>query len=119
MPSVKFPDKQITELRAFVTLLKAQPSVLHQPELQFLKEYIESLGGEIPHVEKPTNTEIPKSCPAHESHATPKPAATEEEPELVESDVELDQTGVIGLYRCKLMHSAKYLMFSLNMFRTW
>ncbi|KAK4029229.1 hypothetical protein OUZ56_022237 [Daphnia magna] len=93
MPSIKIPEKQLTELRAFVTLLKSQPSLLQQPELQFLKEYIESLGGKVPACEIP-KTEIPKSCPAHESHKASVPAE-DEEPELVESDVELDQTGVI------------------------
>ena len=39
--------------------------------------------------------EIPKSCPSHESSKSSKPAE-DEEPEIVESDVELDQTGVIG-----------------------
>lgn len=95
MAPIKIPDKQLTELRAFITLLKSQPGVLHQPELQFFKEYIECLGGKIPAPEK---QDIPKSCPAHESHQkTSAPAAEEEaEPELVESDVELDETGVIG-----------------------
>lgn len=97
MPSVKFPEKQLTELRAFVTLLKSQPSVLHQPELQFLKDFIESLGGVLPPQEKSEKSEIPKSCPAHESHAAPKSAANvDDDPEIVESDIELDQTGVIG-----------------------
>lgn len=98
MSSVKIPEKQLTELRAFVTLLKSQPSLLQQTELQFLKEYIESLGGRSPACEVP-KTEIPKSCPAHESHKASTPGA-DEEPELVESDVELDQTGVVGEYLC-------------------
>lgn len=96
MSGFQFPEKQLTELRAFVTILKAQPSMLHQPELQFFKEYVESLGGNIPAATP--KSEIPKSCPAHESHAnaTPKAADQDEEPEIVESDVELDQSGVIG-----------------------
>ena len=60
MASVKFPEKQLTELRAFVTLIKSQPEILHQPELEFFKSYIESIGGVIPAV-KTTNE--PKSCP--------------------------------------------------------
>ena len=102
MPGIKIPEKQLTELRAFVTLLKSQPSMLQLPELQFLKEYIESLGGRIPtafqenfSAENIPKTDIPKSCPARESHKPSKPSE-DEEPEIVESDVELDETGVIG-----------------------
>lgn len=93
MASVKFPDKQLTELRAFVSLIKAQPSILSQPELQFFKDYLESIGGVIPTADRP------KCCPMdhgeHKSETRTTPPK-EEEPELVESDVELDVTGVIG-----------------------
>ena len=33
-------------LKAFVAGCKSNPSLLHQPELDFFKDYIESLGGE-------------------------------------------------------------------------
>jgi hypothetical protein len=39
--------------------------------------------------------EMPKSCPAHESNKSSKPAE-DEDSEIVESVVELDRTGVIG-----------------------
>ena len=95
MPVIKIQEKQLTELRAFVTLLKSQPSMLLLPELQFFRDFIETLGGKIPSADIP-KAEIPKSCPAHESNKSSKPAE-DEEPEIVESDVELDQTGVIGI----------------------
>lgn len=92
MPDVKLPEKQLTELRAFVTLLKSQPSILHQPDLLFLKEFIESLGGVVP---SPETKEAPKSsCPFESAKSAPKPE--DEEPEIVESDIELDQSGVVG-----------------------
>lgn len=93
MSEIRFPDKQLTELRAFVTLLKSQPSVLHQPELLFFKEFVESLGGIIPPLTP--KSEFSKACPAHESHTIPQ-AASDEEQDIDESDVELDQSGVIG-----------------------
>lgn len=103
MASVKFPEKQLTELRAFVTLIKSQPEILHQPELEFFKSYIESIGGVIPAV-KTTNE--PKSCPFS---GKPKESEKmeEEEDELVESDVELDVSGVIGMF-------TKYLSMDMH-----
>ena len=93
MPAVKLPEKQLTELRAFITLLKSQPSILHQPDLLFFKEYVESLGGVVPQPEKTeqSKTSASQECP----RSTPKPAE-DEEPEIVESDIELDQSGVVG-----------------------
>jgi suppressor of tumorigenicity protein 13 len=52
MPPVKLPEKQLTELRAFVTLVRGQPSILHQPDMQFFKQFIESFGGVVPPEDK-------------------------------------------------------------------
>lgn len=52
MPSVKLPEKQLTELRAFIALVRTQPSILHQPDMQFFKQFIESFGGVIPTEDK-------------------------------------------------------------------
>ncbi len=102
MASVKLPDKQLTELRAFVSLVKTQPSILSQPELQFFKDYIESVGGVIPAAEPP------KSCPRDHGHghkeeekSKPPPQQHDEEPDIIESDIELDNTGVIGKFSFK------------------
>lgn len=119
MSGVKFPEKQLTELRAFVALVKSQPSILSQPELQFFKNYIESLGGVIPETDS-----IPKSCPKEscckEEQPQPQQRARspsppeEKEPDLVESDVELDMSGVIG----KLIENFSYckLMLMIDVF---
>jgi len=40
MPPVKIPEEQLTELRACVTLVRAQHSILHQPGMVFFKEII-------------------------------------------------------------------------------
>lgn len=93
MPGVKLPEKQLTELRAFITLLKSQPSMLHQPELLFFKEFIESLGGIVPQAEK---TEKPKPPASQECPKSSPKSPENEEPETVESDIELDQSGVVG-----------------------
>ena len=71
--------------------------------INFFKNYLESLGAKIPTSEKtePSATGAENKqgeCPFKEGKKTemPKPAAPEE-PELLESDVELDNTGVIGM----------------------
>ena len=38
-------------LKAFVEGCKANPGLLHAPELSFFKDYIEGLGGERQHVD--------------------------------------------------------------------
>lgn len=40
-----FGKKEAGMLKAFVAACKANPSLIHQPELEFFKEYITSLGG--------------------------------------------------------------------------
>jgi len=67
--ALKFPPEQIAQLKIFVSALKSAPQILHTPELSFLKEYIESLGGKVPpKVDPPsdvppTKTEPPKAQP--------------------------------------------------------
>lgn len=124
MASVKFPDKQLTELRAFVSLVKTQPSILSQPELQFFRDYVESIGGVIP------AAEAPKSCPRDHGHdhkeeekSKPPPQQHDEEPDLIESDVELDNTGVIGKFYNNIitflfivrLYLRKFIQFSYNL----
>lgn len=78
------PTEQLEMLKMFIQLCKQNPALLHNPQLGFFKEYIESLGG---------NVGTPPSPPAA---APPKPKAAEEEEEpIVESDVDLDMEGII------------------------
>merc|ERR1719334_597179 len=69
----------------------ANPEVLHNPDLSFFHEYLESLGANIP--AKPAPKEQPKAA-----KADTKPAEPEEEMEVEseESDIELDMEGVIA-----------------------
>ena len=41
--------KQVEILKAAVAAIKANPAMLHQPELGFMKAFIEGFGGKIPH----------------------------------------------------------------------
>lgn len=84
--------KQLKQLKEFVESCKACPSILHMPELAFYKEWIESLGAVIP--PPPKKQEQPKATSEQQSPPkppTPKPA----EPESEESDLDIDDTGVI------------------------
>lgn len=97
------PEK-VKQLREFVDICKANPQILHIPELAFYKHWLESLGakiptpccgggkghhhGEVPKASKPAPTE--KAAPAPE----PEPMEPET-PESAESDIEIDNEGVI------------------------
>jgi len=89
---MSLPQAQIDQLKAFVRVLQAKPDLLHHPDLKFLKEYLESLGANIP-----AKAERPPSPPKEPKMETPEPAAKEPEPEpeSEESDVELDMEGVV------------------------
>jgi len=95
---MSIPPAQLAQLKAFVNILKAQPALLHTPELAFLRDYLESLGATLP----------PKPEPKQEKEKTPEPAkedtpappepeeeSQEDEPMSEESDVELDMEGVV------------------------
>lgn len=99
----KLPDQQVNELKAFVSILKQNPVLLHTPQLAFFKEYVESLGATVPPMSSENKTPDPKPAP------TPKaePEAKVEEDDAVESDIELDMEGVVG----KLLKLAVELTF--------
>lgn len=98
-----FSDPQVTsgfrlkmlsaELRAqaekFISLLRANPALLHTPDFKFVKDFIESFGGTVPAAPPPSF-----KPPTDGKPEEPVPPA-EPEPESEESEVELDTTGVI------------------------
>jgi len=91
------PQAQIMQLKAFVSVLKAQPAMLHHPELGFLRDYLESLGATLPPKPEAAKAEEGK-CPMKEDiPAPPEPEEeeVEEEPMSEESDVDLDMEGVV------------------------
>ena len=44
----QLPKAQIDQLKAFVTVLQAKPAILHDPGLQFFRDYLVSLGAKLP-----------------------------------------------------------------------
>lgn len=100
------------ELRAqaekFISLLRANPALLHTPDFKFVKDFIESFGGTVPAAPPPSF-----KPPTDGKPEEPVPPA-EPEPESEESEVELDTTGVIGkIYICRRLKSAEVLHIML------
>jgi hypothetical protein len=94
MSKLPFTKEHLAELSGFIDLCKKDPKILQGPELAFFKSYIESLGGKIPATLSETDFESPKT-------STPEPTKEKEpEPEVEseESDIELDNSGIIGRY---------------------
>jgi suppressor of tumorigenicity protein 13 len=89
----KLPDQQVNELKAFVSILKQNPTLLHTPQLAFFKHYVESLGATIPPLSSESEKPEPKPAPPPPSA---EPETKVEEEDEVESDIELDMEGVVG-----------------------
>lgn len=98
MSKLPFSATHLSQLKGFIDFCRIDPKILRNPELAFFKNYIESLGGTIPAAESETNSESPNT---DEPEATKeKEPETKQEPEVEseESDIELDNSGIIG--RC-------------------
>jgi suppressor of tumorigenicity protein 13 len=98
MPKTPFTPAHLSQLTGFINLCKDDPKILHSPELAFFKNYIESLGGKIPATLpetdfEPPKADIPEPRKAKEPEAKPEPEVDSEE-----SDIELDNSGIIGKY---------------------
>ncbi|KAK2582689.1 hypothetical protein KPH14_004963 [Odynerus spinipes] len=78
------------QLKGFIELCKINPTILHQPDLAFVKSFIEYFGGKIP-AQKADDTTQPKS----ENECKTEETEPEAEVQSEESDLELDMTGVI------------------------
>jgi suppressor of tumorigenicity protein 13 len=94
MPKLPFSAAHLSQLNGFIDLCKNDPKILFSPELAFFKNYIESLGGKIPETLSETESpkaDIPEPRKAKEPEAEPEP-----EVESEESDIELDNSGIIG-----------------------
>lgn len=87
------PKEAIAQLKVFIHLVKSKPELLQTPDLKFFKDFIESFGGRVPEAPTaPKSTSKPSGEPQPESK--PEPAA--DDPESDESDIELDNSGVVG-----------------------
>lgn len=83
------------ELKQFITQCKSNPSLLHDPSLGFFKSYLLSLGARIPL--QPKTAKSGDNMSESRGHFDVKnpSTASEDDDEIVESDVELDVTGVV------------------------
>lgn len=90
MEDFKFPAAQLLQLKEFIKMMKMKPEMVHHPDLDFFKSYLESMGATLP--AKSEKSETPK--PETKKEETPVEEDVPEE-ESEESDVELDLSGVI------------------------
>lgn len=92
MSTLPFSKAHLDQLKAFIDVCKKQPELLEHSELLFFKQYILSLGGKIPPVRAAGDS------PKKQDPKVPE-TKVDEEPENdvgeEESDIELDNTGVI------------------------
>uniref|UniRef100_A0A8D0H5N9 STI1 domain-containing protein n=1 Tax=Sphenodon punctatus TaxID=8508 RepID=A0A8D0H5N9_SPHPU len=84
---------KISELRAFVTLCKANPDLLHLEELAFLRDWVKSMGGTIPPA--PHNVSADETTKKKAEEEKPEEPVKPPEPLSEESDLEIDNEGVI------------------------
>lgn len=82
--------EDVQRLQAFIQACNSNPQIIHHPQLSFFREYLLKLGANIPEEETKASTSSPppKDEPMREQSAVP-------EPEAEESDVDLDNEGVI------------------------
>ena len=93
MASCTLPKSAVDQLRGFISLCKANPSIIHNDELAFFKDYLLSMGASLPPAPKQSTEKKPEPAAAA---PTKEEEPTEMEVESEESDVELDMDGVIG-----------------------
>jgi suppressor of tumorigenicity protein 13 len=84
-------QNQVKLLKEFVALCKMRPDILHLPELKFYKDWLTSLGANLP--DPPEEKSSPEEEPK-QAWKEPEPEP-EPEPESEESDIDLDMTGVV------------------------
>ncbi|XP_041374493.1 hsc70-interacting protein-like [Gigantopelta aegis] len=90
--------EQISLLRTFTDMCKVNTDILYEPELEFYKEWLESLGATVPPRKPTTATSQPKEPERNAETTEPKPATPEpeeEEEEIMESDLDLDNLDTI------------------------
>lgn len=74
-------NEKLEDLRHFVELCKENPSILQNPSLTFFKSFLESLGAQVP--------------PSVKSEQGGEEHVDELDEDIVESDVELDNTDIV------------------------
>lgn len=89
MPGGFDQDQELDKLKSFVSMCRKNPSILNAPQLSFVKEFVEELGGKIP---SPPS----RGTTGAKTDNEPSKPEVQSEPESEDSDIELDMTGVIG-----------------------
>ncbi|CAB3993652.1 hsc70-interacting, partial [Paramuricea clavata] len=106
---MKFKADQLALLKDFVNIMKLSPAEIHNPNLKFFKDWIESFGGNLPPPPEEPSSETedekePKVEDMEEENEEPKKEtttstkSTEKDPESdesAESDIEIDNEGVV------------------------
>ncbi|XP_056653375.1 hsc70-interacting protein isoform X1 [Monodelphis domestica] len=87
-------SRKLSELQAFIRLCQQDSSLLHTDELRFLRDWVESMGGKIPPAPQKAKSEERIKEEKTESKKPEEPPKLEEL-ESEESDVEIDNEGVI------------------------
>ncbi|WRX17746.1 Thioredoxin domain - like 10 [Theobroma cacao] len=86
---------KLAELKLFVDQCKSNPSIVHNPSLSFFKSYLQSLGARIPPDPQTDKGGVNMAEPGQHSDSKDPNFSYEEDDDIVESDVELDNTGVV------------------------
>ncbi|KAK9091488.1 hypothetical protein Sjap_024665 [Stephania japonica] len=90
-------EAKIAELKQFVKQCKSNPRILDEPSLGFFKSYLQSLGARIPESPKPGKVKKEENDAEDQK---PRISTKYDSPgnlddEIVESDIELDETEVV------------------------
>lgn len=92
--------EDLKKLKVFVDLCSGAPQILNMPQLSFVKDFVEKLGGKVPEGdfkipgECPFGGDVPKAEPSQEENKKDDPVDEEMESDQ-ESELELDMDGVI------------------------
>ncbi|KAK9925727.1 hypothetical protein M0R45_022995 [Rubus argutus] len=81
---------KVAELKEFVSKIKSNPSILHNPSLAFFKSYLQSLGAQIPQDPKMDNSDTKEDFDVKRSDPV-----SDDDDDIVESDIELDDADVL------------------------
>jgi len=87
---------EVTLLKRFVALCKADPDMLHKPEMAFYKEYLQSLGATIPSKTQKTSEQSQFTSNQFEEQQEPESEISEDvlpKPDLDESGILVDKSG--------------------------
>ncbi|CAH2108321.1 unnamed protein product [Euphydryas editha] len=91
--SCPFNEEQLSQLKAFVEICKAQPQILQHPKLSFFRDYLVTLGVILPDVSQESKE---FAASGDNANADVKAEVSTEEESEPESDLELDMEGVIS-----------------------